>query len=559
MASGKIAKMESIQTLLLNSVDLSDAPPDFDADWYSRHYRDVVLSGLPPLQHYLWLGRRLKRPYSSNSNSTSVEMPASPLLGLDTSTSEAEESNFPHPYENKNIHVALKSFIYWLLKELEGQCRLSVSDLFNALAPNFTNPVDGYTDQTNPNGRLLIDTVGQIRPLLDYEGDQRAYPSLLPTRTILLATQYAPSRAHAGGLRILDLYAQIKQQHPHVHLTLLAPYRQELDAAELLSSIFDSVVFCDESRFLDGSAVLSLPKHRYYDIGDVQFHGGSQVIQQLRPLCRRVLFTPMESLSRSEYNAARTAIANGELPLRHVFGLLHWLHAERRLMAGADLTVCVSSSDAAFLSRLNPGSCVTHFPTGLSAAEFPVELAHNYIPRMAADKPNRLVFAAYFGSHTNVEGLLWFLEHVHPHILAAVPSYRLAVVGRGDISAIKRLGKKSVDFIGETLYLGPVFAQAKAGLVLAKSGAGFRGKITQYAVAGLPSISTSLGSTGLTFTDGNDILIRDDSIDFANACVAILRENSFTDQLAKNARATALERYTWPSIWPLISKIYSLP
>lgn len=41
-------------------------PPEFDAEWYEANYRDVALSGLSPIQHYLLFGRLLGRRVSAS-------------------------------------------------------------------------------------------------------------------------------------------------------------------------------------------------------------------------------------------------------------------------------------------------------------------------------------------------------------------------------------------------------------------------------------------------------------------------------------------------------------
>jgi GR25 family glycosyltransferase involved in LPS biosynthesis len=42
------------------------ASGDFNAEWYLSEYPDVALTGLPPAQHYLWIGRLLNRKGSPN-------------------------------------------------------------------------------------------------------------------------------------------------------------------------------------------------------------------------------------------------------------------------------------------------------------------------------------------------------------------------------------------------------------------------------------------------------------------------------------------------------------
>lgn len=50
-------------------VAASHASDQFDPDWYAEFYPDVGLSGLDPVDHYLWIGRRLGRFASARARS----------------------------------------------------------------------------------------------------------------------------------------------------------------------------------------------------------------------------------------------------------------------------------------------------------------------------------------------------------------------------------------------------------------------------------------------------------------------------------------------------------
>lgn len=59
-------RIEPIRVPVASSPCATERAPDqadeFDADWYARHYPDVALTGLPPLEHYRLYGKLLGRP-----------------------------------------------------------------------------------------------------------------------------------------------------------------------------------------------------------------------------------------------------------------------------------------------------------------------------------------------------------------------------------------------------------------------------------------------------------------------------------------------------------------
>lgn len=525
---------------------MSGESEQFDPEWYVKRYPDVARSGLDPSYHYQWLGRRLGRLPGPSSRRVAVPESARGVTQTDD------------PYGNAAISDALKRLCAWLFPAGTREYRFTAAECYDAVAHNFWNDEANGTRVVNPNGALLVDFMRNFTP--DQQSDRPSpRASRARPQSILLVSYYAPSRAHAGGLRILDLYEEIRERYPSVHLTLFCSRNPSVDGDLcVLDGVFDKILMCEPDDFAPHTLRGLLDGGNPYDVVDLQFHQAGRLADGFRAFGKFVTYTPMEVLSRADFDIVRKRSAEMDFPSDKFFSLVHHGAAEAEIMRSVDLTVCVSDADAAFLRSFAGKAQVTHFPTGLSRSEFAEQLRKDAKPTPISKRQKRLVFAAYFGSETNSAGLEWYLREVHPRVLGSCPDYNLAVVGRGDTSRLQRLGAASVSFIGEVPRLSPVLEQCRAGLVLALHGSGFRGKINQYALCGLPSVSTSLGATGLDYVDGKDILIADGPEAFAEKCIGLLTMESDTQRLADAARARALRCYTWDAIWPAIAPVYGL-
>jgi len=517
----------------------------FDPEWYLKRYPDVERSGLSPAEHYKWLGRRLGRLGARAPDDVAT-----------VRADEGETAKSVDPYDNAGIANALKRLCNWLFPTSD-RYGFTANECAELVANHFWNDEWGGEVEKNRNGTLLVDF------LSDFGLECKAAKPRRRTRgspdSILLTSFYAPSRAHAGGLRILDLYEEIRERHPSIRLTLFCSRNPAVDGdISVLDHIFDDIFMCDPGEFTPETLQKLSGAPGRYGVVDLQFHQAGILSDGFRVFGDYVIYTPMEALARADFDAVRRQARSDAFPLDRFFSLIHRGAEERKIMQSVDKTVCVSSADAEFMRQFGGSAEVSFFPTGLSRSEFGEQLRPSYKPLPIKKRKNRLVFAAYFGSETNSVGLEWYLREVHPKVLAACPTYNLAVVGRGDTSKLERLEARSVSFIGEVPRLSPVLEQCKAGLVLALHGSGFRGKINQYALCGLPTVSTSLGATGLDYVDGEDILIGDSPSDFAEKCVSLLTKDSFTQKLGQSARRRALETYSWGAIWPRISPIYHL-
>jgi glycosyltransferase involved in cell wall biosynthesis len=122
-------------------------------------------------------------------------------------------------------------------------------------------------------------------------------------------------------------------------------------------------------------------------------------------------------------------------------------------------------------------------------------------------------------------------------------------VGRGDISAVRRLaeGDPTVAVVGPVEDLTQEILQARICLAPIITGGGIRGKINQYAAAGRPTISTPLGASGLSYRDGESILIASQPGEFATAVVRLLTNEQLWRRLHEGCRQVLEEHHRWPA------------
>lgn len=379
---------------------------------------------------------------------------------------------------------------------------------------------------------------------------------------ILLVSYFCPTRAHAGGLRILDIYRLIKQKDPDIQIDIFTFHRPSIDwQIEDIYNIFDNVYLSDEEALsLDNLVILREELSLQYDIVDLQFHQSGFYIDEYRKIGKRILFTPMESLVKVFYLDIYRYLKN---PVR--FGLRELANSfarafqEINFCRKVDAVVCVSKPDASFLKNFIPNKNIFALETGLSSLEFSNALQDNYIPLSAKNRDKTVLYVAYFGSQTNIDALKWFLKDVHPVISSVVPEYVLKVIGRGDLSLFQQCPYSNVEIIGPVNELESFIRSACIGIAPALSGSGFRGKINQYAIYGIPSVASNIAADGLVYQDRDSILIAKNSKQFAENCIRLLVDDNLNDKIAESSRIICKSNYTWHSKWYQIKMIYSLP
>ena len=378
------------------------------------------------------------------------------------------------------------------------------------------------------------------------------------TYRILLVSYYYPTRSHAGGLRILDIYTLIKQRCPDVQLDLLTHHRPSIDGSIADSQrIFDNI-YMSPAEDLSPSCLQGKADIRY-DVVDLQFHQAAYHLEGYRRIASKVIFTPMESLAKVLYLEMRSQIKTlHRISLKGLLAQFKTAYEEISFCRNADYVVCVSRTDAAFIRAVGGGRKVHAIETGISPLEFPEAWAEEFTRDPASMHSRQIIYVAYFGSQTNVNALRWYLQEVHPRIAKAVPDYKLVVVGRGDLSSFEPYRGPQVELVGEVPTLAPYIKSAKLGIAPALGGSGFRGKVNQYAVLGIPAVVSSIALQGLAYRDGESVFIADDPQEFSDRCICLLTDDELNERIAHEARKLCMKRYSWESKWPKISDAYGL-
>lgn len=391
----------------------------------------------------------------------------------------------------------------------------------------------------------------KAQPKLDY--NQYA-------KKILLVSHYCPTRAHAGGLRILDIYKLIREELPQVQLDLLTYHRPSIDwNLDDVHAIFHNI-YLSKCEQLTPEILKTFNVEKInYDVIDLQFHESGMQANAFRKIGKKIIFTPMECLSKAAYLSLKTNYFSWSLSkILNNINIFRKAYQEIRITLMVDEVVCVSQSDASFLSKLSFSSHILGLDTGISTLEFSEPLANHFELTDAQNRRCNVLYVAYFGSSTNTDALKWYLDHVHKKIRENVPGYVFTVVGRGDLSAFSSYIDESIEFVGEVPALAPYIKEAGVGIAPALSGSGFRGKVNQYAIYGIPGVVTTIAHKGLVYQDGENILIADKPEKFVEHCIKLLRSHELNNRIGQAARELCLKTYTWQSKWSTVKKIYNL-
>lgn len=256
----------------------------------------------------------------------------------------------------------------------------------------------------------------------------------------------------------------------------------------------------------------------------------------------------MESrLLRRTARHARSRLASRYLDYQA--GLLEGV--EREWCPRFDLNVVTSSVDAASLRNIAPGSRTLVVPNGVDVDSLAPD------PRVPLVS-GRVVFIGGAVSFPNRDGVEFFLRDIWPAIRERSDAATFHVLGRADDAHKQEFEREpGVACLGYVDDMRPHLAEAECSVVPLRVGGGTRLKILDAWAMGKAVVSTSLGCEGLEVRDGENILIRDDPLEFAEAVSRVLGEPALRDRLGEAARETVVELYSWDVIGRTLRGAYA--
>lgn len=159
-------------------------------------------------------------------------------------------------------------------------------------------------------------------------------------------------------------------------------------------------------------------------------------------------------------------------------------------------------------------------------------------------QPNSLLFIGNFLHRPNVDAVQYFLRSIFPKILKKKPETILYIVGNAPPEDIKALSSDSVIVTGWVPETRPYLEKCHLAVVPLRYGAGLKGKVGEAMMAGIPVVTTSVGTQGMDVKDGIHLLLRDTDEKFAEGVISLLDNRDLCNKLSENSINYIKQRYS---------------
>ena len=211
---------------------------------------------------------------------------------------------------------------------------------------------------------------------------------------------------------------------------------------------------------------------------------------------------------------------------------------EFAIFSKSDVIMTPSAVEADILVKEFPAKRVEVIPAYIYEDDFPGAGG------TAFDKRRDLIYLGGFLHKPNIDAVLWFAGEVFPLILTKLPDIRLIVIGHSPTDSVRALAGDNIVITGFVEDLEPWFNSARLFVAPLRYGAGLKGKIVTSMYYGLPVVTTTVGNEGLDLTDGEQAMVANDPVEFADKVIRLYTDEILWQSMSHSGVQLVRERFS---------------
>ena len=241
----------------------------------------------------------------------------------------------------------------------------------------------------------------------------------------------------------------------------------------------------------------------------------------------------------------RQAQVEGNPELARQAGLTRRI--ETGLMQKVDGTWVISEDEEALIKEAVPGVRIFHLPLVMD------------IPDRAgtpfADRKDLFFIGGYL-HRPNVDAVLHFVREIWPRVREKLPGVCFHIVGSHPPPEVLGLAEPDVVVAGFAPDAAPYFNGCRLSVAPLRFGAGLKGKVGRSLGYGCPVVASPIAVEGSGLVDGLSVLVAEDAEAFADAVVALYRDEERWQTLSANGIAFYEKHYSFAVGQKRIAEIF---
>lgn len=236
--------------------------------------------------------------------------------------------------------------------------------------------------------------------------------------------------------------------------------------------------------------------------------------------------------------------------LRKVIRLLYYYQAKNyaEIYRVVNVAIAVSAHQRDMVESHCPDLNIVVIPHGIDTDYLRVVEPETVFPS--------LIITGTMSDPRNKRGVLYFYNEIYPLIKAGVPQLKLYIVGSNPEKEILQLATdKSVVVTGYVADLRPYLSRAWVVVAPLQEGFGVKVRVLQAMAVGKPVVSTSMVTAGIDVSPGENIVLADEPLEFAERVIELLNDRQLREKIGAKARLLMETNHSWERLTDRLNEV----
>jgi len=165
-----------------------------------------------------------------------------------------------------------------------------------------------------------------------------------------------------------------------------------------------------------------------------------------------------------------------------------------------------------------------------------------------------IVFVGNMGYLPNIEAAEFLVQNIIPK---CGPDVTVLLAGTSPATRVKALQSDKVTISGWIEDIRAAYSRAHIFVAPLWSGTGQQNKILEAMAMGVPCITSTVVNNAIGAKEGEEILLADDEVQFAEKIDLLLKNNHLRSQISQNAKIFVKQNFDWKQNGIILSSIFT--
>jgi len=181
---------------------------------------------------------------------------------------------------------------------------------------------------------------------------------------------------------------------------------------------------------------------------------------------------------------------------------------------------------------------------------------HQPMPDAGTQGGAKIVFIGVLNYKPNVEGIIWFVNHVMPLLRQRVPDVKLQIIGRHPSPEVLALSSAAnVEVVGSVPDVRDYLRTATASIAPLKIARGVQTKVLEAMASARVAICSQGAAEGIHGGDGEHLIVCDSPLQWTQTLERIITDYELRTRIASQARQRIEAMYRWEKCYEPLEKL----